>query len=192
MTFKGAVLATALAVSLTACATATPYQPNVPGQQTSGGFSERRLEQDRFQVSFAGNTLTSRETVERYLLYRAAEVTVQQGYDWFETADRRTERSARTTIESDPFMRPGFGYGGYGYWRPSWRYMGARYGGWRSWDPFGADPFFANQATVRTVQKFEATAEIVLHRGSKPSGERNAYDAREIMSALGPDLQRPA
>lgn len=193
MTVKGTALAIALATAcLTACATPTPYQPNVPGQQASGGFSERRLEADRFQVSFAGNTLTSRETVERYLLYRAAELTVQQGYDWFETADRRTERDARTTIEQDPFMRPGFGYGaGYGYWRPSWRYYGPRYGGWRSWDPFYGDPFFTTRAQVRTVEKFEATAEIVLHKGAKPAGETRAYDAREIMTSLGRDIQRP-
>jgi hypothetical protein len=194
MTVKGTAVAIALvAASLTACATATPYQPNIPGQQASGGFSELRLEADRYRVTFAGNTLTSRETVERYLLYRAAELTVQQGYDWFETADRRTERDARTTIEQDPFMRPGFGYGaGYGYWRPSWRYYGPRYGGWRTWDPFYGDPFFTNRAQVRTVEKFEATAEIVLHKGAKPAGDVRAYDAREIMTSLGRDIQRPS
>jgi hypothetical protein len=195
MTFKGKALATALVAiaGLSACATATPYQPRSPGAQTSGGFSDLRLEQDRYRVSFAGNSLTSRETVERYLLYRAAELTTQQGYDWFETADRRTERDARTTIDNDPFMRPGFGYGGgYGSWRPSWRYYGPRYGGWRAWDPYGGDPFFASRAEVRTVQKFEATAEIVLHKGAKPAGDPRAYDAREIMNSLGRDIQRPA
>ncbi len=89
-------------------------------------------------------------------------------------------------------MRPGFGYGaGYGAWRPSWRYFGPRYGGWRSWDPYGGDPFFTNRAQVRTVQKFEATAEIVLHKGPKPAGDPRAYDAREIMGSLGADIQRP-
>jgi hypothetical protein len=195
MTFKGAALASALMAitGLTACATATPYQPRSPGAQASGGFSDLRLEQDRYRVSFAGNSLTSRETVERYLLYRAAELTSQQGYDWFETADRRTDRTARTTVETDPFMRPGFGYGaGYGSWRPSWRYYGPRYGGWRAWDPYWGDPFFTNRAEVRTVQKFEATAEIVLHKGPKPAGDPRAYDAREIMTSLGQDIQRPS
>jgi hypothetical protein len=187
------VAAMVLTAGLAACATATPYQPNVKGQQVSGGFSEQRVEADRYRVNFTGNTLTSRETVERYLLYRSAELTVQQGYDWFETADRRTDRQARTVIESDPFMRPGFGYGaGYGYWRPSWRYYGPRYGGWRSWDPFWGDPFFASQAEVRTIEKFEAGAEIVMHKGAKPVGDPRAFDAREIMTNLGPTIQRPA
>ena len=195
MIAKKAALAAALAfaVSLTACATATPYQPNVRGQQVSGGFSEARLEADRYRVTFAGNSLTSRETVERYLLYRAAEVTVQQGYDWFETADRRTERTARTVIDPDPFARPGFGYGyPYGAWRPAWRYYGPRYGGWRAWDPFWGDPFFADRGQVRTIEKFEASAEIVLHKGRKAEGDARAFDAREIMTNLGPTIQRPA
>jgi hypothetical protein len=185
------VAAVALAALLTACATATPYQPNLPGQTASGGFTDQRLETNRYRVNFAGNSLTSRETVERYLLYRAAELTVQQGYDWFETADRRTDRSARTVIDEDPFGRP-FGYGGgYGYWRPAWRYYGPRYGGWRSWDPYWGDPFFASRTEVRTIEKFEASAEIVMHRGSKPGGDPRAYDAREIMANLAPSIQRP-
>ncbi len=195
MTIRRAALAAMLilAAGLTACATATPYQPNVRGQTASGGFSDLRLEPDRYRVTFAGNSLTSRETVERYLLYRSAELTTQQGFDWFETADRRTDRDARTTIEQDPFMRPGFGYGaGYGSWRPAWRYYGSRYGGWRSWDPFWGDPFFADRAQVRTVEKFEASAEIVLHKGAKPAGDPRAYDAREILSSLGPNIQRPS
>ena len=190
----GLVAAVALAALLTACATATPYQPNLPGQAASGGFTDQRLEGDRYRVNFAGNSMTSRETVERYLLYRAAELTVQQGYDWFETADRRTDREARTVIDSDPFGRPfGYGgYGGYGYWRPAWRYYGPAYGGWRAWDPYWGDPFFASQAEVRTIQKFEASAEIVLHKGAKPVGDPRAYDAREIMANLAPSIQRPA
>jgi len=117
----------ALAAGLAACATATPYQPNLPGQQTSGGYSEMRLEQNRFRVNFAGNSLTSRETVEGYLLFRAAELTVQNGYDWFSIVDRHTDRNARTYVEPDPFYRPWYGPS-YGFWRPSWRYYGRGFG----------------------------------------------------------------
>ena len=194
MSLKKLVLVGALALTagLSACATPTPYQPRAVSGSIAGGFSEQRLEADRYRVAFNGNSLTSRETVERYLLYRAAELTTQQGYDWFETADRRTDRSARTVIDEDPFGRP-FGYygGGYGYWRPAWRYYGPRYGGWRSWDPYWGDPFFASRTEVRTIEKFEASAEIVMHRGAKPAGDPRAYAAREIMANLAPSIQRP-
>ncbi|MEJ2818731.1 MULTISPECIES: hypothetical protein [unclassified Caulobacter] len=184
------VAAVALAALLTACATATPYQPNIAGQKAQGGFSDRRLESDRYQVNFAGNSMTSRETVERYLLYRAAEVTVQAGYDWFETADRRTDRQARAVIDNYGYGPGwggyGYGWGGpYGYWRPAWR---GYYGGY--WGPWG-DPFWGGSTEVRTIEKFQASAEILLHKGPKPAGDPRAYDAREIMTNLGPTIQRP-
>ena len=87
-----AAAAIVLSLGLAACETATPYQPNIPGQATSGGYSESRLEPDRWRVNFVGNTMTSRETVEGYLLYRAAELTLQNGDDWFAMVDRNTER----------------------------------------------------------------------------------------------------
>jgi hypothetical protein len=177
----------ALGAALAACATATPYQPNIPGQAVSGGFSELRLEPDRFRVSFAGNSLTSRETVEGYLLFRAAELTVAQGYDWFEIVDRATDRQTRTYIEPDPFYRPWWGHYG---WRPHWRYYGRGFG-WRTWDPFWGDPFWGDRYDVRTIDKFEATAEIVMHRGAKPPGDPRAFDARAVMESLGPRIMRP-
>jgi hypothetical protein len=180
----------ALAAGLSACATATPYQPNLPGQQSSGGYSEVRLEPNRFRVNFAGNSLTSRETVEGYLLFRAAELTVQNGFDWFSIVDRHTERDARTYVEPDPFYRPWYGPS-YGFWRPSWRYHGRGYG-WRTWDPFWGDPFWADRVDVRTVTRFEAAAEIVMGRGAKPADDTRAFEARAVIENLRPRIQYPA
>jgi hypothetical protein len=193
------ITALALVAGLAACATPTPYQPAVRGTAVSGGFSDMRIADNRFRVTFAGNTLTSRETVERYLLYRAAELTTQTGYDWFEIVDRQTDRDRRTIVQSDPFGRgfgPGFGpYGGFGpgfgYWSPSWRYYGRGYG-WRSWDPFFGGPFWATQMDVRTVERFEATAEVLLHKGPAPADNPRAFDARQVVANLGPTIQRPA
>jgi hypothetical protein len=192
MTLRKAAISAALAVAagLSACATATPYQPNIPGQATTGGFSEQQLEADRFRVNFAGNSLTSRETVEGYLLYRAAELTVGQGYDYFVIVDRDTDRKSRTYVEPDPFYRPYWGPG-FGYWRPSWRYYGAGFG-WRSWDPWYGDPFWGNRVDVRTIDKYEASAEILMRRGRKPEGDPRAFDARAVMDSLRPRLQMPA
>jgi hypothetical protein len=141
-------------------------------------------------VNFSGNSLTSRETVEGYLLYRAAELTVAQGYDWFAVVDRQTDRNARTYVEPDPFYRPWYGPS-YNFWRPSWRYYGGGYG-WRSWDPFFGDPFWGDRMDVRTVERFEASAEIVMHRGPKPQDDARAFDARAVMDNLGPRVLRPA
>ncbi|WP_332770000.1 CC0125/CC1285 family lipoprotein [Phenylobacterium sp.] len=191
MTRRAAAIAASLALAglVSACATATPYQPNIPGQAVSGGFSEQRLESDRFKVTFAGNSLTSRDTVEAYLLYRAAELTVQQGYDWFTIVERDVERDRRTYVERDPFYRPWYGPS-YGYWRPYWRYYGGGFG-WRTWDPYWGDPFWADRMDVRTVEKFEATAEIVMRKGPKPADDARAFDARGVMENIGPRVMRP-
>lgn len=179
----------ALALSLAACATPTPYQPAVQGKATYGGYSELRLEPNRYRVNFQGNSLTSRETVEGYLLFRAAELTVQSGYDWFAVIDRDTDKKTSTYVEPDPFYRPW--YGSYGLWRPAWRYYG-RGMGWRGWDPFWGDPFWSDRVDVRTVEKFEASAEIVMQKGPKPEGDVRAFDARAVMENLRSRVQYPA
>jgi hypothetical protein len=181
------VLASALALAVAACATPTPYQPlGARGTGASGGFSERQLEQNRFLVNFAGNELTSRERVETYLLYRAAELTTQQGYDWFVTDDRMTNRDTRTYVD-----RPFGAFGGWGgYWGPRWRYFGRGFG-WRSWDPWLGDPFWGDTMDVRTVERFEASAEIVMGRGPKPTDNTRAFDARDVLARLGPTIELP-
>jgi hypothetical protein len=174
-----AALSLGLILTLSACATPTPYQPAPPGQHT-GGFSEIRIEPNRFRVTFSGNSLTSRETVEGYLLYRAAELTVAQGYDVFTVVDRKTDKSTRTYVQPDPMFHPWYGPG-YGFWRPSWRYYGPGFG-WRSWDPFWGDPFWGDQMDVRTIDRYEASAEIVMSRGPKPDSDPTAFDARAVMT----------
>ena len=100
------LLATAV---LAACATATPYQPATDGY----GYAEQRIENNRFRIVFNGNSETPRQTVETYLLYRAAELTLQSGYDYFVFASDSTDSSTR-------YLQSFSGYGGWGpyYWGP--------------------------------------------------------------------------
>ena len=142
-------------------------------------------------VSFSGNSYTSRDTVEKYLLYRAAELTVQRGYDYFVFTDRDVDHKSRTY--STPSLGGGFGYGGGfggGYWGPSWRYRGRGFG-WRSWDPFYGDPFFDRGVDIDTIDKYEANAEIVVGRGPKPKDNIRAFDARDVIRNLEPTIVLP-
>lgn len=159
---------------LSACATPTPYQPAVtnvsPDRQR--GYTETRLEQDRYRISFSGNDMTRRETVEDYLLYRSAELTLDAGYDWFEIVSRNTDEKRRATTFNDPFM-DSF----------SWRFY--RRNRWSSWGAWGND--------FDTVEytRYEATAEILMHKGPKPEGNPNAYDARAVRGNLDSRIVRP-
>src|SRR4026208_455881 len=99
---KTLALTVAIATA-TACTTATPYQPYRPEMAggVHGGHSEPRLGADRSIAQFHGHERTPRDRVEGYLLYRAAEVTTQNGYDWFTVVDRRTEHDVRTYARPD-------------------------------------------------------------------------------------------
>ena len=187
--FAALALILAGSISLSACMTATPYQPATGnGTAVRNGYSDTQIESNRFRISFSGNSLTSRETVERYLLYRAAELTLQQGFDHFILSDRDTEK--KTDIVREPGA---WGPGPWGYWSPSWRfYRGPRWG-WRSWDPFFDVPFWRDRDwDYRTVTQYEAMAEVVMGKGPKPADNLRAFDAHEVVSRLGPSIQMPA
>jgi hypothetical protein len=183
------VLMTALAVAalsagLAACETATPYQQLNPADRSAGGYGDTKLDATHWRVTFSGNSLTSRETVERYLLYRAAELTVNQGGDWFEEVQQATDR--RTEVFADPFYSSwGYGYG----WRPYWSFRRPGfYGGWATWGPgWAIDPW--GPGAFESFDRYQASAQIVVGKGSKP--DPRALDAHEVMMNLGPGIARP-
>jgi len=186
-----AAIGVAMLSTISACMTATPYQPYEPELTAGvhGGFSEQRISPDRFQVKFHGNEMTSRDRVEGYMLYRAAELTVQNGYDWFSMVDRHTEHDVQTYVVPDPLYRPWYGTY-YGYWRPHWRYYQPGMG-WDTWHPEYGGPFWADRVDVRSMESFEAEAEIVLGKGPLPSGQMHAFEARRVLADLGPNIVLP-
>ena len=188
MTKKLVATLAVLALTLGACATATPYQPSAQGRAaSSGGFSDRQLAPGKFIVKFSGNNLTSRETVESYLLYRAAELTLAQGYDRFRMENRQTDRTIRTVQERESLSyRPFFGPG-YANWLPSWQVYG--HYGWQSWDPLGYGSFGRDGFSERTVQRFEVSAQVIMAKATD-AGD-SGFDARAVVADLGPRLQRP-
>lgn len=175
------------ALALGACATPTPYRPiDGPGRYATG-FYDRQLESNRYMVTFAGNSVTSRERVERYLLFRAAELTLQNGADYFTVVNRDTER--KTDTYASNFGDYGHWGPGWGFWGPQWRYSRAGFG-WGGWAGYGHDPFFDNWS-VRQIDRYEAQAEIITGRGPKPAGDRFAFNARDVVDRLGPTIEYP-
>jgi len=169
-----ALLLAVAAGLLTACATATPYQPTA--SNNAYGFTEQQIENNRVRITFRGNTLTERETVETYLLYRAAELTLQGGYDYFIVANRDTEEHSR--LQSTGLNRPRFGFD---YW-----YFSPR----RGWSPW-YDSFWDEPSSYREVTRYEAMAEIAMFRGEKPATDPNAFSAREVQQNLQDRVVRP-
>jgi hypothetical protein len=179
--FLFAAGAVAVGLSLVACATPTPYQAAAPGPSVSGyGYSDTKIDDTHWRVTFSGNSLTSRETVEKYLLYRAAELTRQQGFDWFQATDRATDKQT-SFYGGDPYY--GWGPG----WRPYWGFGGPW--GWRTWGPWGG-PGWPGGFDMQQVDRFEASAEIDMGHGPTPEGRR-AFNAAEVIQNLGPSITRP-
>jgi hypothetical protein len=156
-----AIALTGLSVlALGACASLAPYgaQRGAGGQ----GFSEQRIESNRYRVSYNGVGAAGR--VADYALVRAADLTTEQGYDWFEVTQSWTDG------------RPG-GAGGV---RPSVSIGGgsSRYGGYSaSGVGVGVGLNFSGPQPTST------TLEVVLGRGQKPD-RPNAYDARSIQGSI--------
>jgi hypothetical protein len=160
------VLVAFLLTAVAACGHPTPYQAAANGY----GFSDQRIEDNRYRITFSGNSLTPQLVVENYLLYRAAEITLANGYDFFEIADKQTNKSTRYLATYDDFGRP---Y----YWR-------------RNPYPFYGSGFYT--ADYRPIEQFTSTANVVLFRGRKPADKADAYDARDVVQRLRPTVQLPA
>lgn len=159
--------------SLAACATPpAPYAPKTP--ESSTGYTDQQLAHNRFRVTFTGNSVTSREVVENYLLLRSAEVTLGAGYDFFlfDTRDTKAKTTYRSTFSGWP------GWGGYGWYWHSWPY-----------DPYWPDP--GMDATSRPITRYEAYAEIVLLTAEQAKTEPRALDAHEVIAHLRPPPAPP-
>ncbi|MGJ8562720.1 MAG: CC0125/CC1285 family lipoprotein [Alphaproteobacteria bacterium] len=190
---RSLALITALAF-LSACATTTPYQAaSKPGAYD--GYSQTMIENDRARVTFGGNSLTDKDTVENYLLFRAAELTKERGFDHFSLVERETE--AKTRVDVSPRFGRYDPYFDYAFYRP--------YHGWSAYHPysrfyngfprrgFGSgfnDPFF-NNYDVNEITKYRASAEVKFGRGNRPAAD-NAFDAEQVLANLGPTIIFPA
>jgi hypothetical protein len=158
---------------LAACETGPAYRERGPGE--SIGYTDLRLTENRYRVTYTGGRATTREEVEDFLLRRAAEVTLDSGYSHFVFDARDT--SAET------YYRSAFGTGsrfgiGFGHFGPSpWYYSRFAFG----------DPFYGND--LRPVTRFEAYSEIVMLEPDEAADDPFAVDAREVLAALSPPPQ---
>ncbi len=158
-------------LGLSACVAPAAYGPRGPGDVT--GYTDEQLAQNRYRVTYTGNAATDRETVEDYLLYRSAEVTLKAGFTHFEFDTRDTK--AHTTYYSS-FV---------GGW-PGWPYR-HRYGWyWHNW------AFDDEDVMTSSITRYEAYAEIVMLTGDQAADNADAMDANDVIAHLGPKVHPPA
>jgi hypothetical protein len=140
---KLAILVTTISL-LAGCATA--YQR----QGLTGGYSETRLGENVFQVSFKGNAYTRRERASDFNLLRSAEVAIENGFNYFVIVD--SEKYSRTGAYTTPttYHTTGsaYGYGNYAYGSATTRTTG------------GQTYFYTKPRTTNTIVCFKEKPEI--------------------------------
>jgi len=145
-------------LSLAACASApTRYGPAASASEM--GYREQRLEQERYRVSFRGNPDLKGPQVEDMALRRAAELTIQNGHQWFNVVSRYTDVAGGSYRPSGPTVGIGGSTGSFG----SGIGLGVGFN-------FGGDS-----------RQFESTLEILMGRGAKPA-DPNTYDAQQVLN----------
>jgi hypothetical protein len=153
----------AVLLALAACASPTPYRAAIDDL----GYRDQQIESNRYRVSFAGNSATPLDRVRDYALYRAAELTVANGDDYFKVASRSTD------------SRGGAGGG------PS---VGVGIGGGSGGLGIGLSSIFGGGYPAG----YTVSLDILTFRGDKPAADQDAYDAREVLRRLEPTIQAPS
>jgi hypothetical protein len=92
MRMRISLVALSVACLLAGCATA--YQPD----GVSGGYADRLLSANTALVSFRGNRLSTPETLHAYLLRRCADVTLQNGYNYFVLVGNEPRNEQNTDV----------------------------------------------------------------------------------------------
>lgn len=154
-TQRCAIAALAAAALLTGCA--TPYQPNGFG----GGYSDRKIDDNTYYVAYAGNGYTSRVQVFRAWIYRCAEMTTQNGYDYFVVlgpGERRSEAHEADSKAADA---------GDAYRQVKGAYVPV--------------PIFVPSGRVTT---YRVHATIRMYKGPTDTSQPAAFTAKEVLADL--------
>ncbi|MBT8421482.1 MAG: hypothetical protein KJP03_00010 [Gammaproteobacteria bacterium] len=153
-------------LSLTACASGPRY---VAAHHAGDfGYYSEPINPDRYRVAYNGDHRLDLEDVRTYTLLHAAELTLREGYDWFQIVEResRSIHHPRTTTRYAAERN---------YTRT--RHCGLL-GCQETVRPSGY-PQFSTSDTPATV-KHRYSIEIAMGEGELPA-EGDAHDARDIV-----------
>ncbi len=161
---KNSLIAGTFALMLSACATVTPYKA-APEGVNGFGYKDTKIETGKHRVSFRGNSNTDRATVENYILLRAAELTLQDGFGHFVILDEDEggERSFSSTGFNNGFGGRGFGRG------------------------FGGRGGFGGTVSTRTRERRQFDISVIVQGfpGQKSPENFEAFNAAEVAANLG-------
>lgn len=135
------------------------------------GYAEEPLGKGLYRVSFQGNSVTAKERVQEYCLYRAAELTLELGSTRFAVHDKQTEQLTQVTRE----YYDDWGYPYYGPY-PS-----------RFYRPYPRTSSRSERTTFRAMLTIEPFS------GPAAPGDSafQVYEAQAVIDQFAPRVVRP-
>lgn len=146
------------------CSQPTFYSPATNGY----GYAERKIGPERYQVVFAGNHMTRRETTHQYVLFRAAQLADQEGFRYVAVNDQSQRIERYGDLRSRPTQRVDLGL-----------------------EDGGGPGSLGNNRTdddrIRsTVERYQAILDVSFYKDEKsvPSSHREVYKTDEVLEEL--------
>ena len=152
------------------CVQQTYYSPAHNGY----GYAERQIGPERYQVVFAGNHKTRRETAHQYVLFRAAQLADREGFRYVAVNDQTQRIERYGDLRSRPTQRLDLGledgYGGSG----------------------GLGRNRNDEGRVRsTVERYQAILDVSFYndRESVPATSRDVYQTDVVLAELAKTIE---
>lgn len=158
---------------LTACGTA--YHPvGDYGGIPHGGYDSTRINANTVIVSFDGNIFTSAQTVNNDVLYRAAKITIEDGYDYFvvvstSTCNMNIHIQTRDTLQ--PTQQPPKLFNSY--------YQKTQY------QSYQTSTSTINRCAPTNGDPHKSQIVIKMFQGKIPAGLPRAYDPTDVIAHSG-------
>lgn len=141
------------------------------------GYEDLPIDSTTYQVNYAGDNTQPAPLVERYALYRCAELTSEKGFDYFVIIDKDGSTSSVTTslpgemdeshhIEHQVDPQTGKSV------------------------PVSVSTSTYTPGMTTTTHYHIATKTIRLFKGARPQDNPNAYDAKSMLTVMGPTIKR--
>jgi hypothetical protein len=160
----------AVVLGLGACASTPKYAP-ADSADDFGHYSSQ-LEANRYRIVYNGRSSTGPATTRDYALLHAAELTLREGYDWFEIVDR--EMATSHTRQSSS----GFTYDRTHHVERSCGLLACTH----SMYPMTGRGMHLDSGRSQT--RYSYVLEIVMGKGEMPEKGGNYYEAAPIAASL--------
>src|SRR4051794_8574819 len=175
-------------IALAAAQVAPVEHPPMAPPAGPGVLTVKPSGPDTFKLIVTGHTFTSRGDIEKYLAYRAARQTVEQGGTWFTLNEDRGKGETAVPVPARDPEGPRYSFR-MKYFRPVWRYKTSGSTVWTRWSPFSGEPFIT--ADPKSITDFEVTAVIVVHNGPMDDADPLAFEAWALSDLLVNQVSPP-